>query len=130
LLVPPALAVACLELADVVVNLFVHANVSVPAWMDAGLRRVLITPDMHRIHHSNEYAEQNTNFGVVFPWWDRLFGTYRAEPAAGRDNMGVGLREIDAKQGASLVGMLALPFRSNSKITPTSCAPTANRAGV
>jgi sterol desaturase/sphingolipid hydroxylase (fatty acid hydroxylase superfamily) len=130
LLAPPALAVLCLELADVVVNIFVHANVAVPGWIDAGLRRWLITPDMHRIHHSEEFLEQNTNFGVVFPWWDRLFGTYCQEPAGGHENMGVGLREVDVKQGISLIGMLALPFRSASKITPASCAPTPNRVGA
>lgn len=130
LVAPPALAVLCLELADVVVNIFVHANVSVPPWIDAGLRRFLNTPDMHRIHHSDEQSEQSTNFGVVFPWWDRLFGTYRPQPAAGHDNMGVGLREIDMKQGVSLIGMLALPFRGASKITPAACAPTPNRAGA
>jgi sterol desaturase/sphingolipid hydroxylase (fatty acid hydroxylase superfamily) len=111
-------------------NIFVHANVSVPPWIDACLRRFLITPDMHRIHHSEELMEQNSNFGVVFPWWDRLFGTYRPQPAAGHDNMGVGLREIGVKQGVSLTGMLALPFRSASKITPAACAPTPNRAGA
>jgi sterol desaturase/sphingolipid hydroxylase (fatty acid hydroxylase superfamily) len=129
LLTPPALAVLCLELADVVVNIFVHANVIVHPWIDAGLRRFLITPDMHRIHHSDEYSEQNTNFGVVFPWWDRLFKTYRQQPAAGQDNMGVGLREIGVKRGVSLIGMLTLPFRGASKITP-ACAPTPNRAGA
>jgi sterol desaturase/sphingolipid hydroxylase (fatty acid hydroxylase superfamily) len=129
-LAPPALAVLCLELADVVMNIFVHANVSVPPWIDACLRRFLITPDMHRIHHSEELMEQNSNLGVVFPWWDRLFGTYRPQPAAGHDNMGVGLREIGVKQGVSLTGMLALPFRSASKITPAACAPTPNRAGA
>jgi sterol desaturase/sphingolipid hydroxylase (fatty acid hydroxylase superfamily) len=129
-LAPPALAVLCLELADVVENIFVHANVTIPRRIDAGLRRWVITPDMHRIHHSDEFSEQNSNFGVVFPWWDRLFGTYRQEPAAGHEKMGVGLREIDVKQGVSLIGMLALPFRSAPKITPASCAPTPNRAGA
>jgi sterol desaturase/sphingolipid hydroxylase (fatty acid hydroxylase superfamily) len=130
LLAPPALAVLCLELADVVENIFVHANVTVPHWIDAGLRRWLVTPDMHRIHHSVEYTEQNANFGVVFPWWDRLFGTYRQEPAAGHDNLGVGLREIDVRQGVSLIGMLVQPFRSASKITPPACAPAPDRAGA
>ena len=68
---------------------------------------------MHRIHHSDEFSEQNTNFGFLFPWWDRLFRTYRQEPAAGHDNMGVGLREVDVKQGISLIGMLVLPFRAS-----------------
>jgi sterol desaturase/sphingolipid hydroxylase (fatty acid hydroxylase superfamily) len=130
LMAPPALAVLCLELADVVENIFVHANVAVPGWIEAVLRPWLVTPDMHRIHHSDEYTEQNANFGVVFPWWDRLLGTYRREPAAGHDHMGVGLREIDAKQGVSLIGMLIQPFRSATKINPPACAPTPDRAGA
>jgi sterol desaturase/sphingolipid hydroxylase (fatty acid hydroxylase superfamily) len=117
LLAPPPLAVLCLGLADVVENIFVHVNVALPGWIDAGLRLWLVTPDMHRTHHSEEISEQNTNFGFMFPWWDRLFRTYQQEPAAGHDNMRVGLREVDIKQGVSLIGMLAQPFRSASKIT-------------
>jgi sterol desaturase/sphingolipid hydroxylase (fatty acid hydroxylase superfamily) len=127
-LAPPPVAVLCLELADVAENVFVHANISVPGWIDARLRWWLVTPDMHRIHHSDEFSEQNANFGVVFPWWDRLFRTYRQEPAAGHDKMRVGLREIDVKQGVGFLGMLALPFRTPPTSTPASSAPTANRA--
>jgi len=71
LLALPALALLCVELAHVLQDVFVHANVAVPGWIDNGLRRWLITPDMHRIHHSDEFSEQNTNFGFLFPWWDR-----------------------------------------------------------
>ncbi len=106
---PPPLAVLVLELADIVVNFFVHANVALPQWLDLRLRWFLITPDMHRIHHSDEIAEQNSNFGVVFPWWDRLFGTYLREPAAGQDKMRIGLRESPDNIG--MAGMLAQPFR-------------------
>jgi sterol desaturase/sphingolipid hydroxylase (fatty acid hydroxylase superfamily) len=116
LLAPPPLAVLCLELVDVVENIFVHTNVAIPGWIDAGLRRWLVTPDMHRIHHSDQFSEQNSNFGIVFPWWDRLFGTYRQEPAAGHDNMGVGLPEVDVRQGVGVIGMLILPFRGATKI--------------
>jgi len=107
---PPPLAVLVLELADIVVNFFVHANVALPQWLDLRLRWFLITPDMHRIHHSDEIAEQNSNFGVVFPWWDRLFGTYLREPAAGQDKMRIGLRESPGNMG--MAGMLTQPFRS------------------
>jgi sterol desaturase/sphingolipid hydroxylase (fatty acid hydroxylase superfamily) len=125
-LAPPAAAVLCLELVDVAQNTFVHANVAVPRWIDARLRRLLITPDLHRIHHSDEISDQNTNFGTVFPWWDRLFRTYRQE-AALADKMGIGLREVGIKDGASLVSMLAMPFRGVPKITPIVCEPTPNR---
>ena len=112
LLAPPPPAVLCLEVFQVVENIFVHANISIPAWIDGRLRGWLITPDMHRIHHSDDFSDQNTNFGVAFPWWDRLFGTYRQEPASGHEYMGVGLREVDVKQGVSLIAILAQPFRS------------------
>jgi sterol desaturase/sphingolipid hydroxylase (fatty acid hydroxylase superfamily) len=108
---PPAAAVLFLELADVAQNIFVHANVALPQWIDARLRRLVITPDMHRIHHSVEQSDQNTNFGTIFPWWDRLFGTYREKPVAG-DNMQVGLHEVGIKQGVSLSGMLIGPWTS------------------
>ena len=108
---PPAAAVFFLELADVAQNIFVHANIALPQWIDTRLRRLLITPDMHRIHHSGERSDQNTNFGTIFPWWDKLFGTYRRESIKG-DEMEVGLRELSIQQGVSLFGMLALPFRT------------------
>jgi len=94
LLAPPALGVLGLELADAAVNFFVHANVALPQWIEMRLRRVVITPDMHRIHHSEVVAEQNANFGIVFPWWDRLFGTYRPEPSAGQEAMTIGIEQF------------------------------------
>ena len=106
---PPALAVLSLELADAAVNFFVHANVALPRWIETRLRRVVITPDMHRIHHSEEIAEQNSNFGIVFPWWDRMFGTYLREPAAGQDGMAIGL-DAYSHQHIGLTGMLIQPF--------------------
>ena len=123
LVAPPVLAVLLLELTDVVVSIFVHANVVLPLWLDSRLRWFLITPDMHRIHHSAEITEQNSNFGVVFPWWDRLFGTYLQEPAAGHDKMGIGLREFPDNLG--LVGMLAQPFRE-LRIAPSVSAGTVS----
>ena len=92
-------------------NLFVHANIAAPRSVDGLLRRFLITPDMHRIHHSAEKAEQNTNFGVVFPWWDRIFGTYAPEPAAGQEKMTFGIPTIARERDLSVFAMLALPFR-------------------
>jgi sterol desaturase/sphingolipid hydroxylase (fatty acid hydroxylase superfamily) len=106
---PPAIAVLALELAEAVHNFFVHANINISPGVDAVLRRIVITPDMHRIHHSDDPPEQNTNFGAMLPFWDHLFGTYLAKPAAGHEKMGVGLRE--APRGFSLLGLLALPFR-------------------
>ena len=65
------------ELVDTATNLFIHANARVPARLDAWLRLLLVTPDMHRVHHSAHWPETDSNYGAVVPWWDRLFGTYR-----------------------------------------------------
>ena len=110
-LAPPVAAVVGLELLMIAQNIFVHANVRVPDVVDRQLRRVFITPDMHRIHHSAEFAEQNANFGDVFPWWDRCFGTYVDTPAAGHEQMKLGLPEFGAPGGLNFVLLLALPFR-------------------
>jgi sterol desaturase/sphingolipid hydroxylase (fatty acid hydroxylase superfamily) len=111
LLAPPAIAVLGLEVIMVAQNLFVHANVRLSPWFDGALRQVVVTPDMHRVHHSDEFAEQNANFGDVFSLWDRIFGTYVAQPAAGHEEMGIGLRELALDRGLNLWQMLALPFR-------------------
>ena len=123
---PPAIAVLGFELAEVVLATFAHANVNFPRWMEAALRAFLITPDMHRIHHSDQFTEQNTNFGVVFSWWDRLFGTYLQDPARGHAQMGVGLPEVSIEQGANVWKMLAMPFTAGSGIPPH--APSENAA--
>ena len=111
-LAPPPLAVLGLELATIVQNIFEHANITLPPGIDARLRRVLITPDTHRVHHSEEREEQNTNFGTIFPWWDRLFGTYRWEAARSPERIGIGLREFRDPRGLSAIKLLALPFRN------------------
>ncbi len=112
ILAPPPVAVAVLEFVVIAQNVFTHGNISLPAPLDALLRRVWITPDMHRIHHSEEIAEQNANFGTVFPWWDLLFRTYLRDPAAGQQQMAVGLRELRGQRSLNIWHMLALPFRN------------------
>jgi sterol desaturase/sphingolipid hydroxylase (fatty acid hydroxylase superfamily) len=72
-------------------SLFNHANLRLPPRLDRALRLVVVTPDMHRVHHSASGVETNMNFGFTFPWWDHLCGTYRAQPAAGHEAMTVGL---------------------------------------
>jgi sterol desaturase/sphingolipid hydroxylase (fatty acid hydroxylase superfamily) len=109
ILATPAGAMLALELADAAVNFFAHANVGLPGPLEKLLRRLVITPDMHRIHHSEDVADRNRNFGVVFPWWDRSFGTYLAEPAAGQDGMATGLKEAGGER-TGLLGMLVDPF--------------------
>jgi sterol desaturase/sphingolipid hydroxylase (fatty acid hydroxylase superfamily) len=72
-------------------SMFDHANLRLPAAADRRLRLFVVTPDMHRVHHSAAAVETNTNFGFTFPWWDYLCGTYHAQPAAGHEAMTVGL---------------------------------------
>jgi sterol desaturase/sphingolipid hydroxylase (fatty acid hydroxylase superfamily) len=83
-----------------------------PLWLDRLLRWVVVTPDMHRVHHSILVRETNSNFGFNLPWWDRLFGTYRAQPRAGHEGMTIGIQgHADPREVARLDGMLMLPFR-------------------
>ena len=111
LLAPPAAAVLTLELVGVVHVFFSHANANFPPRWERLLRLVLITPEMHRIHHSDEVRDQNANLGELFPWWDRLFGTYLDTPVAGPEGVRIGLKGCAAAEAASLQFMLAQPFR-------------------
>jgi sterol desaturase/sphingolipid hydroxylase (fatty acid hydroxylase superfamily) len=106
----PPWTIMLYELVDTATNLFIHANTRLPARTEAWLRHVLVTPDLHRIHHSALWPETDSNYGVVVPWWDRLFGTYRA---AARDpgEMLLGLEECQDRRASSLGWLLALPFR-------------------
>jgi sterol desaturase/sphingolipid hydroxylase (fatty acid hydroxylase superfamily) len=80
---PPVAAVLVFELALNATSMFNHGNVRLPLAADRALRWLLVTPDMHRVHHSAVPRETNSNFGFSLPWWDRIFGTYLAQPAAG-----------------------------------------------
>jgi sterol desaturase/sphingolipid hydroxylase (fatty acid hydroxylase superfamily) len=93
-------------------SLFTHANAGLPRWLDLPLRRVLVTPDMHRVHHSPVRAETDSNYGFFLSAWDHLFGTYRVEPTGGRDGQEIGLKEISARSdNVSLPGLLLVPFK-------------------
>ncbi len=91
--------------------MFNHANARLPNWLDASLRLFVVTPDMHRVHHSIVYNESASNFGFNLPWWDRLFGTYRAQPAAGHDNMVIGVDAFRSPEDLRLDRLLVQPFR-------------------
>jgi sterol desaturase/sphingolipid hydroxylase (fatty acid hydroxylase superfamily) len=95
-----------------IASVFNHANVALPQSVDRVLRWLVVTPDMHRIHHSADIVESNTNFANVFPWWDRLFSTYRHEPLLGQARMALGLAEMRAAGDLTLWKLLALPFRA------------------
>lgn len=108
---PPLVAVVIFEVVLNAASMFNHSNVRLPPGLDRVLRWVLVTPDMHRVHHSVEDDETNSNFGFSLPWWDRLFGTYRAQPRHGHEGMQIGIHGFrDAKQVDRLPGMLTLPF--------------------
>ena len=111
LLAPPPIAVFGDVLITVVLNLFVHANASLPAPLEKALRRAFVTPDLHRIHHSEKMQEQLRNFGQTFSWWDRLFGTFLAKPAGGDDGLITGIKELRNSASLDLGFMLAEPFR-------------------
>jgi sterol desaturase/sphingolipid hydroxylase (fatty acid hydroxylase superfamily) len=109
---PPVVAVVVFEVLLNATAMFNHGNVRLPAAVDHVLRWLVVTPDMHRVHHSIEDDETNSNFGFNLPWWDRLFGTYRDQPRAGHDAMTIGIHgHRDPREVARLVGMLMLPFR-------------------
>ncbi len=106
---PDPAAVAVYEILLNGMVMFNHGNVLVPAGIDAVLRSVAVTPDMHRVHHSVVIGETNSNFGFVLSWWDRLFGTYRAEPAAGHEGMTIGLGRYRDAAGLTLPKLIILP---------------------
>jgi len=111
LLGPPLVAVVVFEVVLNATAMFNHSNVRLPETLDRFLRLIVVTPDMHRVHHSVEDDETNSNFGFNLPWWDRLFGTYRAQPRAGHEAMTIGIRTFRTDKWCSwLPGMLAIPF--------------------
>jgi sterol desaturase/sphingolipid hydroxylase (fatty acid hydroxylase superfamily) len=107
-------SVAAVVLFEVLLNatsLFNHANLRLPAVVDGTLRWLLVTPDMHRVHHSVADNETNSNFGFNLPWWDRLLGTYRGQPRGGHQGMTIGMLDLrDPAQTNRLDAMLMLPF--------------------
>ena len=102
-------------------SMFNHGNVRIPVRFDRYLRCFLVTPDMHRVHHSIVVRETNSNFGFNLPWWDRLLGTYRSQPAAGHDAMTIGIDQFRDPRELWLDRMLTQPFRGSAgayAITP------------
>ena len=111
LLGPPVVAVIIFEVLLNAMAMFNHGNVGLPKTLDNFLRWFVVTPDMHRVHHSIEDDETNSNFGFNLSWWDRLFGTYRDQPRAGHKNMTIGIHNYtEPKQCSWISGMLVMPF--------------------
>jgi sterol desaturase/sphingolipid hydroxylase (fatty acid hydroxylase superfamily) len=112
LLGAPVLAVVIFEILLSACAMFNHGNIRLSARADRVLRWFMVTPDMHRVHHSVEDDESNSNFGFNLTWWDRLFGTYREQPRAGQLGMTIGIHDhTDPHEVARLPGMLVLPFK-------------------
>jgi sterol desaturase/sphingolipid hydroxylase (fatty acid hydroxylase superfamily) len=106
----PALAVLIFEVLLNATSMFNHGNVLLPQPIDRFLRNIVVTPEMHRVHHSIAPAETNSNFGFNLPWWDRLFGTYRAQPAAGHVRMTIGIDLFRRVEDLRLDRMLIQPL--------------------
>ena len=108
----PPMAALLFEIGLNATSMFNHSNVRMPAWLDQLLRLLVVTPDMHRVHHSIMRRETDSNFGFNFPWWDRLFKTYRAQPEAGHEAMTIGIEQFRDPKELSLGRMLVQPFRT------------------
>jgi sterol desaturase/sphingolipid hydroxylase (fatty acid hydroxylase superfamily) len=111
----PALGVLAFEVLLNATSMFNHSNVRMPARLDRVLRWIVVTPDMHRVHHSIVVRETNSNFGFNLPWWDRLFGTYRDQPAAGHPGMTIGIDQFRDPAEQRLDRMLTQPFRDGDR---------------
>src|SRR5215204_2140350 len=109
----PALGVLAFEVLLNATSMFSHGNIALPPRLDRVLRLFVVTPDMHRVHHSIERRETDSNFGFNLPWWDRLFGTYRSAPAAGHDGMTIGISQFRDEKELRLDRMLLQPLRKD-----------------
>jgi sterol desaturase/sphingolipid hydroxylase (fatty acid hydroxylase superfamily) len=119
----PAGAVVAFEVVLNATSMFNHSNAAMPAWLDRVVRLCVVTPDMHRVHHSVVRAETDSNFGFNLPWWDRLFGTYRAEPSAGHDGITIGLPIFRDRRELRLDRLLTQPFRAPAETGQPAPAP-------
>jgi sterol desaturase/sphingolipid hydroxylase (fatty acid hydroxylase superfamily) len=109
----PALGVLIFEIALNAASMFNHSNVRLPAAAERVLRWLVVTPDMHRVHHSIVRRETDSNFGFNFPWWDRLFATYRPEPEAGHERITLGIEQFRDPKELRLDRMLVQPLRND-----------------
>ena len=110
----PPLSVLIFEVLLNATSMFNHGNVQISQSIDRVMRWFIVTPDMHRVHHSIRKDETDSNYGFNVPWWDRLFGTYRDQPEAGHDHMTIGIEQFRDPHELRLDRMLAQPFRRES----------------
>ena len=108
----PVAGVLIFEVLLNATSMFNHSNVALPSRLDRLARWIVVTPQMHQVHHSIERQETDSNFGFNLPWWDRLFGTYRDKPKAGEQNMIIGLPIFRDVSELRIVRLLTQPFRN------------------
>ncbi len=113
----PVWAVVAFEAVLNGTAMFNHANLALPGSLDRILRWIVVTPDMHRVHHSVHRDETDSNFGFNVPWWDRLFGTYRAQPRDGHGGMAIGLEAFRDPDAQHIGRLLAQPLRSPGNVS-------------
>jgi len=111
----PVISVVIFEIILNATSLFNHSNAKIPIKFDRYLRLFIVTPDMHRVHHSINPKETNRNFGFSVPWWDRLFGSYVAQPKEGHDKMTIGLQIFRNNKYLGIDWLLAMPFIQERK---------------
>lgn len=109
----PAVAVVIFEILLNGSAMFNHSNIKLPEWLDKPLRWIVVTPDMHRVHHSSEQIETDSNFGFNLPWWDYVFRTYRTDAEKGQLHMEFGIDEFRSPSEQRLDKMLTQPFRTD-----------------
>ncbi len=114
----PPMAVLIFEVVLNATSMFNHSNIRILVKIDRILRLFIVTPDMHRVHHSVIINETNSNYGFSLPWWDRLFGTYKDQPDKGHTGMTIGLSQFRDEQGLSLPKLLLLPFTGDPGRVP------------
>jgi sterol desaturase/sphingolipid hydroxylase (fatty acid hydroxylase superfamily) len=122
----PAVAVLIFEVLLNATSMFNHGNVALSEKIDRVLRWLVVTPEMHRVHHSIKARETNSNFGFNLPWWDRLFGTYRAQPEAGHLGMTIGIAQFRDPAEQRLDRMLTQPFREDARTYPLGYRETSS----
>lgn len=112
---PAAIAVIISEILLNATSMFNHSNLKLSNRLEKLLRYVVVTPDMHRVHHCTDNTEHNRNFGFNFPWWDKLFGTYQAQPTKGHEAMEIGISGYQEKHSTNIFALLAQPFMKDNE---------------
>jgi sterol desaturase/sphingolipid hydroxylase (fatty acid hydroxylase superfamily) len=125
----PAIAVLIFEVVLNATSMFNHSNAAMPLWLDRIVRLIVVTPDMHRVHHSVLRHETDSNFGFNLPWWDRAFGTYRAAPQAGHDRMTIGLPIFRDRRELRFDRLITQPFRDAANEAAAGSHVEGEKAG-